>query len=159
MSAMDNREEIALKVNDLLKPFLQEFHLVLVDLVVKRRQQDYYLAVIIDRPTGGITIEECSRVNKRLSERLEAENTIREDYILEVSSPGLDRPLKTQQDFLRVMNRTAHFCLAAPVHNKLEQEGLVIKADAAHVVIIVSNYGEVTIPLNTIHKAVQVIKG
>ena len=83
-------------------------------------------------------------------------SAIREDYILEVSSPGLDRPLKTQQDFLRVINRLVHFHLASPIHDKLDHEGLVNKAENGSVVII-SDYGEVTIPLNTINKAVQVI--
>ncbi len=153
---MATREEIEFKITDLLKPFLQEFNLVLVDLTVKRRPRDYDIEVILDRPAGGITLDECVLVNKLLRERLEAENSMSEDYILEVSSPGLDRPLKTPQDFLRVTNRMVRFYLTAPVHNKLEQVGLVSKADAANVMII-SDCGEVTIPLNTINKAVQII--
>ena len=153
---MNTREEITAKIQDLLKPLLEEMNLVLVDLVVKRRQRDYHIEVVADRPMGGITIEECAVVNKRLNERLETENAISEDYILEVSSPGLDRSLKTQQDFVRVMNRVVHFYLATPVHNKWEHEGLVNKADETSVVII-SDYGEVTIPFTSINKAVQVI--
>ncbi len=148
--------EIIEKVRSLTGPMLEELHLVLVDVTIRRQGQDLFIEVIVDRPEGGITLDECSVVNRQLNDALDHEGAISENYFLEVSSPGLDRPLKTREDFLRVRNRNVRFHLSSKVNEKVEHAGIV--KDVQEDQVIVSAQGEdISIPLETINKAVQVI--
>ena len=60
---------------------------------------------MVDEPGGGITIDRCTYFNNAISQLLDTTNLIQDSYILEVSSPGIDRPLLTQEDFSRCLNR------------------------------------------------------
>ena len=144
------------KIQALLTPFLEEMHLALVDFSVRRQGQDFYIEIFVDHPHGGITIDECSILNRRLNEQMEKENIISENYILEVSSPGLDRPLRTREDFLRVINRHVHFYLSTMIKNKFEWTG-VIKEVSDNSVVVDINSEDVVIPIQSINKALQVI--
>jgi hypothetical protein len=72
----------------------------LVETEFVRENSDWYLRVYIDKP-GGINIDDCERLSREFSDLLDREDFILQAYILEVSSPGLDRPLKTEADFRR----------------------------------------------------------
>ena len=86
----------------------------------------------------------------------EEENFILGRYIVEVSSPGLDRPLKTVKDFLKVMGREVRFHLLEPIENKIEHSGK-IKEVHDDEVVIESKLQTITIPFRIIQKAVQII--
>ena len=73
----------------------------LVELAVLDRGHKTLVRVFADRPTGGISIDECARLSRKLSDWFDLENVFERSYILEVSSPGLDRPLVTRRDFER----------------------------------------------------------
>lgn len=148
--------EIADKIKGALDPLLEEMRLVLVDISVRRQSQDLYIEIIADRPRGGITIEECSVLNRRLNDRMDQENLIVDNYFVEVSSPGLDRPLSTKEDFMRVLGRDVHFYLSETVQGRLEHVGVVKDAQEGKVLILV-NGQDVAIPIEKIKKAVQVI--
>ena len=75
----------------------QDMELVDVEYV---KERDWYLRVYIDKP-GGIEIDDCQGLSEQLEEKLDAENFIPDSYILEVSSPGIDRVLKKPRDFER----------------------------------------------------------
>ena len=78
-------------------PILDEHGFELVDVEFVRENQDWYLRAYIDKPAG-ITIDDCETVNRALSDRLDADDFISEAYVLEVSSPGLTRHLKSEND-------------------------------------------------------------
>jgi ribosome maturation factor RimP len=143
------------QVRFLAQSLTDAIHVELVDVSVQARQRDIYIEVLADRPKGGITIDECTWINKELNKKLEAEN-IFENYYLEVSSPGLDRPLKSRRDFVRVSGRLVRFFLSAPVNGKRELEG-TIKDATDEVVIVQKGESEISIPMNLINKAIQVI--
>ena len=77
----------------------------LVELAVSDRGHKTLVRVYADRPRGGITIEECARLSQKLSDWFDLENVFERAYILEVSSPGLDRPLVSRRDFERKIGR------------------------------------------------------
>ena len=77
----------------------------LVELAVSDRGHKTLVRVFADRPRGGITIDECARLSQKLSDRFDLENVFERAYILEVSSPGLDRPLVSRRDFERKIGR------------------------------------------------------
>ena len=68
------------------------------------KERDWYLRVFVDKP-GGMGIEDCQTLSERLAEKLDEADVVTERYILEVSSPGLDRVLKKERDFVREMGK------------------------------------------------------
>jgi ribosome maturation factor RimP len=81
-------------------PILTELGLELVDLEFKREGHSWFLRLFIDKP-GGVTLDDCAEVSREVSALLEVEDPIEAPYRLEVSSPGIDRPLKRPADFER----------------------------------------------------------
>ena len=77
----------------------------LVELAVADRGHKTLVRVFADRPAGGISIDECTRLSRKLSDWFDLENVFERAYILEVSSPGLDRLLTTRRDFERKVGR------------------------------------------------------
>ncbi len=94
---LDN-EEIEKRVEEILTPILERKGYVLVDIEFKGAGRRQILRVFIDRREGGITVNECARVSDELSLVLDVEDFISGPYILEVSSPGLDRVLKKDRE-------------------------------------------------------------
>ena len=89
--------EIEKLVSGMAEEMLQGTDISLVD-VEYVREKDWYLRIYIDKP-GGIEIDDCQMVSEKLTEILDARDPIRDKYYLEVSSPGIDRPLKKDKDF------------------------------------------------------------
>lgn len=144
------------KILEIAKPFFEEIGAELVDLNVRRTHSQVHIQILADKPAGGITIDECSELNRKIGDAIEGQSLIGVHYLLEVSSPGLDRPLKTFRDFLRVRGREVRFFLSEPVEEKLEHAGVVQRIEGDQVVIE-SNFSKIVIPLNKINKAKQVI--
>jgi len=96
--------DIAARVDELLQPLLESMGLELVDIEYKPEGHGRVLRLYIDKP-GGVTLDDCSTVSRELSELLDVEDFIRERYTLEVSSPGINRPLKTDSDYRRYTGR------------------------------------------------------
>jgi len=128
----------------------------LVDLIYRYEGRALVLRVLVDRPQGGILLDECARLNNQISRVLDESNLLQTRYILEVSSPGLDRPLKTKYDFLRCTDKRVRFFLASPLNGKIELDGIIKDADdeAVHIDI---NGEIIAVSLISINKAKQVI--
>lgn len=97
-------ESLAGKIKDIVSPIIESQHIELVDVEFKREDQNMYLRIFIDKP-GGVTIEDCQTVSRECDVVLDVEDFIQTQYVLEVSSPGLDRPLKRQEDYKRFQDR------------------------------------------------------
>ena len=97
---MIKREEYEQKTEKLLMPIMEANGFELVDVEYVKEAGNWYLRAYIDKP-GGITVDDCEVVNRELGDLLDRDDFIDESYILEVSSPGLGRPLKKERDFIR----------------------------------------------------------
>ena len=97
---MTKREEYEQKTEKLLIPIMEANGFELVDVEYVKEAGNWYLRAYIDKP-GGITVDDCEVVNRELGDLLDRDDFIDESYILEVSSPGLGRPLKKERDFIR----------------------------------------------------------
>lgn len=97
---MSNAKLYEEKTEALIQPLLEKRGFELVDVEYVKEGSDYYLRVYIDKE-GGITIDDCVDVSRAFNEILDREDYISDAYIFEVSSPGLDRPLKKEKDFAR----------------------------------------------------------
>lgn len=100
MSAKEYEE----KTIEYLAPILEELGLRLWDVVFSKEGKEYYLSAFIDKD-GGVTVQDCEAVSSRMNEILDREDYIREPYTFVVSSPGLDRPLKRERDFMNSLGR------------------------------------------------------
>lgn len=114
---MTQREEYESKTQQLLLPILAEHAFELVDVEYVKEAGDWYLRAYIDKP-GGITIDDCELVSRRLSDLLDEADYIKDAYILEVSSPGLTRPLKKDKDYDRNIGKLIDVRLYQPVDKR-----------------------------------------
>ena len=89
----------ARRLEELLEPVVRSEGLVLVELIWRRESSGRVLRLYVDRPEGGVTLDECVLVSRQISHLLDVEDFIAEHFRLEVSSPGLTRKLKTPRDF------------------------------------------------------------
>ena len=97
---MSKREIYEAKTEELVLPLVEANHFELVDVEYVKEAGTWYLRIYIDKE-GGININDCELVSRAFSEILDKEDYIEDAYILEVSSPGLGRPLKKDKDFQR----------------------------------------------------------
>ena len=95
---MSRREEYEMKTEALITPIVDEKGFELVDVEYVKEGSNWYLRAYVDKE-GGITINDLESVSRILSDKLDEEDFISDAYILEVSSPGLGRPLKKDKDF------------------------------------------------------------
>jgi ribosome maturation factor RimP len=139
-----------------LTPVLQQMEVDLVEFKIHPRGKSISIDVLVDKPQGGITLEECAHVNRFLADQLENIPLTEKDYTIEVSSPGLDRPLKTMKDFKRVVGQPVRFHLTQKLADQLEHTGVIDQVDAEQVTISFK-HSSMIIPVAYIAKAVQVI--
>ena len=100
------REENLTQIETLVLPILDDLGYELVDLLLQQDGKQLALRIFVDKPAG-ITLDDCVEVSREVSAILEVEDPIRSAYRLEVSSPGLDRPLKKATDFERFVGKKA----------------------------------------------------
>lgn len=122
------------RTEDLLVPILESNGFELVDVEYVKEGRDYYLRVYIDKE-GGININDCEIVSRALEERLDEEDFISDAYILEVSSPGLTRPLKKERDYERNLGKLIEIRLYKPKNKQKEFVGALKSYDESTVTI------------------------
>ena len=123
---MTKREEYEQRAEQLLMPVIQENGFELVDVEYVKEAGTRYLRAYIDKE-GGIAIDDCETISRSLSDWLDKEDMIQDSYIMEVSSPGLGRPLKKEKDFARSIGKEVEVKLYKPLEKSKEYAG-VLKA-------------------------------
>ncbi|MHB1392476.1 MAG: ribosome maturation factor RimP [Clostridia bacterium] len=111
-------------VSDLAKPIVDRNYFELVEVEYKKEGADWYLRVYIDKD-GGITIDDCQSVSQELSDLLDQADPIEQSYIFEVSSPGIDRPLKTDRDYEKNNGKLVEVKIFSPLDGKKVFEGIL----------------------------------
>ncbi|MCD5413610.1 MAG: ribosome maturation factor RimP [Clostridiales bacterium] len=112
-------------VEGIVKPITNAENFELVDVEFKKEGPSRYLRVFIDKE-GGISLDDCQLVSKQVSARLDELDSIEESYFLEVSSPGLDRPLKKESDFTKYIGKNIELKLYKPIEGNKMIEGELI---------------------------------
>ena len=100
---MTKKESYESRVEAFLLPLMEENNFELVDVEYVKEAGTWYLRAYIDKE-GGIAVDDCEVISRRLSDWLDKEDFIDDSYILEVSSPGLGRPLKKEKDYKRELS-------------------------------------------------------
>ncbi len=125
-------------------PIIEANNLELVDVEYVKEGGDYYLRIYADKE-GGITIGDCEIVNRALGDILDTEDYISDAYILEVSSPGLTRPLKKENDFKRSIGKLVDVKTYTKINGAKEFTGELIAYDEETVTIVIDNEEEIKI--------------
>lgn len=132
---MTKRESYEQKTEELVLPIIKENHFELVDVEYVKEGGTWYLRAYIDKP-GGITVDDCEIVNRALSDLLDEKDFIEESYILEVSSPGLGRPLKRERDFERSLGEEVEIRTYRMIEKQKEFRGILKSYDKNTVTIV-----------------------
>lgn len=151
------REDIIQELNKLFEGYLKARGLDLVDFICRHEGRRLSLRILVDRPEGGVTLSACADLNRTLGDIIEEKGILEESYILEVSSPGLDRPLKNAKDFARCRDRNIRFFFNEPINGKWELEGRIDKVEGDSVCIDIGG-GMLAVPLSKITAGKQKIE-
>ena len=131
---VSKREDYEARVEAFLLPVMEENHFELVDVEYVKEAGTWYLRAYIDKE-GGFTVDDCEMVSRRLGDWLDKEDFIDESYILEVSSPGLGRPLKKEKDFKRSLGEEVEIRTYRAIDRQKEFTGILKSYDKDTVTI------------------------
>ncbi|MFN2746266.1 ribosome maturation factor RimP [Bacillus sp. z60-18] len=141
--------------SEMVQPILDNLQLELVDIEFVKEGQNWFLRVFIDSDDG-VDIEECAKVSEALSEKLDEADPIKQNYFLEVSSPGAERPLKKEADFMKALGKNVYIKTYEPIEGNKEFEGKLTAFDgeiAEITVTIKTRQKRINIPYEKIAKA------
>jgi ribosome maturation factor RimP len=144
-------EAVSKQVEALALPVLGELGLELVEVQYRREQNGWVLRLVIDKQEG-VSLDDCAAVSREIGQLLDIEDFIDQAYRLEVSSPGLDRPLKSMADFQRFTGRKAKIKTIAPVDGERVFIGK-IQQTTGEMIILAVGRRELVIPFAQISKA------
>lgn len=117
---------IVTTVTELVQPVIQELEYELVDIEYIKEGKNWFLRVYIDQPQG-VSLEDCALVSEKVSERMDqiTPDPFPHAYFLEVSSPGAERPIKTENDFQNAIGKFIHISLYEPLDGEKVYEGIL----------------------------------
>ena len=143
--------DILVKVRRVAERILESEGMELVDIEYRRERGGRVLRLIIDQE-GGVTLDDCASISHELDRNLDVEDISPGPYTLEVSSPGLNRPLKKESDFHRFINRVVRVKTSSPVEDRRTFRGRLLACRDGFVEIEVER-SVVKIPMDCIVKA------
>lgn len=135
------------KVSDqvfaLVDPIAQSFGLIVLEVLYEKKYDGMNLTIVIDKDDGTVTIDDCEKLHRAIDEPLDELDPIDVSYTLNVSSPGIDRPLKLDRDFKRNLNKKISVKLYAPQDGKKAYAGLLVAYDDDTFTILTDNNIEI----------------
>jgi ribosome maturation factor RimP len=144
-------ETVVEAITSLVMPVLQEKDLDLVDVLYRRESSGWVLRLLIDKEDG-VTLDDCTAVSREVSHLLDIEDIIEQAFNLEVSSPGLDRPLKSVGDFQRFAGRKAKVTTKEPIEGNQVFMGRINKVEDELITMEIGQQ-ELCIPFSEVAKA------
>lgn len=139
---MTQREIYENRTEELILPILEQCNFELVDVEYVKEGGNWYLRAYIDKE-GGITVNDCEDVSRKMNELLDKEDYIDGSYIFEVSSPGLGRPLKKEKDYVRSMGKRLEIRTYRAINHEKEFYGILKAYDADSVTILTDEEEEI----------------
>lgn len=135
---MGIREQYEQKAEAMAEPIVTGHGFELVDVEYVKEAGTWYLRLYIDKE-GGVTIDDCETVSREFSDKLDEEDFIQDAYIMEVSSPGLGRPLKKEKDYKRSLGKEIEIRTYRPIDKQKEFFGILTAYDEKQVTITLEN--------------------
>lgn len=131
---MSKREDYEARFEKLLLPITEDNGVEIYDVEYVKEGSDWYLRAYIDKE-GGVTIEDCEKVSRAVSEVMDREDFIPDAYILEVSSPGLGRALKKDKHLAKSIGAEVEIKTYKPIEKQKEFSGILEAFDAESITI------------------------
>lgn len=148
---MNNKAVITGRVTDLIEPILLELGFELVDVDYLSEHGKWVLRIYIDKASG-VTIDDCARISRELGDLIDIKDIVRHKYVLEVSSPGLNRPLKKEADFDRAIGKKIKVKMKMPVNGRRNFSGY-LQDVRDHIIYIEDEGGLIALSWPEIDKA------
>ena len=149
-------EPLVAQLQTLAEPILAEQGMELVELTCRPQGRQQVVRLLVDK-VGGVTIQQCARVNQQIGQALDAANLIGESYTIEVSSPGLDRPLASKRDFERAIGEDVVVTLSVGEGRFKELQGMLL-AIQHEAIVLKTPAGNVTTPFAEIRAAKKALR-
>jgi ribosome maturation factor RimP len=144
-------KEIVDRVRAIAEPIVSDEGMELADVEYRRESKGWVLRLYLDKE-GGVTLDDCSRISQEVGRSLDVEDFIQIPYALEVSSPGLTRPLKTEKDFLKYRHSLIKVKTLDPIQSRRQFKGRLLGVSANQIEMEVE--GRIfQIPLSNVVKA------
>lgn len=144
-------EKVLGEVESIIEDILEHEAMELVDVAYRRESYGWVLRVLIDKD-GGVTIDDCNHISHQLSDILDVKDVIYCSYKLEVSSPGLNRPLRKEKDFKRFIGETVRLKTCTFIENRKNFQGRLINYKDASIFLDIDGQ-HFTIPHSVVEKA------
>jgi ribosome maturation factor RimP len=145
------------KVAELAKSLADEYGLEIVEVLLSGSTKKPLLRVFIDKDEG-VTLDDCERFSRAFSAVLDVEDPVQTSYVLEVSSPGLDRPLKDVNDFQKHVEKRVKIITKQRVHKQNSFTGTVEGVQGNDIVLRMDNNSKINISFDNILKATRAIE-
>ena len=148
---MSKRETYETRTEELITPILDRMNFELVDVEYVKEGGTWYLRAYIDKE-GGVLVDDCAIVSRQISGVLDVEDPIAVEYTLEVSSPGMERPLFTLEQFAKYVGEQVKIKLRSPFEGRRNFQGLLRGVEEQDIVVQVEDH-EFLLPIDMIDKA------
>ncbi len=149
---MSDPKRIINDVSLLAESLLPEFGVEMVDVEFHFERGRWILRVFIDKE-GGVAVDDCASISRELGDLIEAENIIGSSYVLEVSSPGLNRPLKKEEDFIRSIGKMVKLKMSRPISKRRNFAGRLTNVNEGMISLTIDENNLIELPLDEIDKA------
>ncbi|MEL7646867.1 MAG: ribosome maturation factor RimP [Sedimentibacter sp.] len=151
-----SKKSIEESVQKIVEEIIASSDMELVDIEYVKEGPFKYLRVYLDKPEG-ITVDDCADVSRELNKKLDEVDLIKEQYFLEVSSPGVERPFKTEADFMKNIGNLVDVKFYKTIDGRKSVEGILAEKQENHVVIKVGDEN-ITVELKDISKINRVLE-
>ena len=144
--------EIYKIVRKVTEPIIEAFGMELLKVEMLTKRKGKILRLYIDKE-GGVSLNDCIKISRQINPVLDIENVIPGSYTLEVSSPGMDRPLTKEKDFLKYKGKKARIQIKEPIENRKNFQGKIVDVKEKVLVFGIEEGKIIEIPLFLIIKA------
>ncbi|MCJ7833424.1 MAG: ribosome maturation factor RimP [Deltaproteobacteria bacterium] len=156
---MDTVSKVDLdQIEKTVEALLKAEGLELIELEFRKEARGWVLRIFMDKP-GGVTLDDCSGISREIGDQIEVNELIPHSYTLEVSSPGLDRPLKKEKDFLRSIGKLIQLSTNVPLEGQTFFNGILLDYQTSDCLRLAEVKKTWVIPVGCITKARLVFEG
>jgi ribosome maturation factor RimP len=145
-------------LRETVEPVLESEGLELIELEYRKEGRGWVLRIFMDKP-GGVTLDDCAEMSRQLGDIVDVEELIPHAYTLEVSSPGLDRPLKTEKDFSRSLGKLIQLSTNVSLEGRTFFKGILLDYQASACLRLAETKKIWEIPVASVAKARLVFEG
>ncbi|MBI5418147.1 ribosome maturation factor RimP [Candidatus Poribacteria bacterium] len=141
------------QIKEKVKNIVEKSGFELFDLTYRKEGKHRILRIVIDNTSGYVSVENCSKISREVSSVFDAENFINEEYFLEITSPGLDRPLRDWRDYNKFIGKLIRFQTNSMINNRRNYIGRIKEVNIEFVIINIKETGDMKFGYHEIAKA------